>query len=315
MYYVIGADGKMNGPLSVADVHQWLAEGRASKYSRVRREGEETWQPLSSIPELAPRPPAPAPAPPVAAAATRTTDVRLESPQAIATEYLRREVSLDVGRCVARGWALVRGNPLLLITAAGMAWSVLIGASLLPTIGWIVGMVVNSPMLGGLYFVYIRSIRGERAALEDVLAGFRQAFVPLLVAGLLCGGLTTLALLPPAGLLSATVTPAGRLPSGAGAAALTISGLLLLSVPALYLAVSYLFVVPLVMDKRMEVWTAMEVSRRVIGRQWWTVFALAMVSTLMVLVGLLAFGIGVIVAVPVATAGMMYAYEDLFGHA
>jgi hypothetical protein len=312
MYYVIGADGKMNGPLSVADVHQWLAEGRASKYSRVRREGEETWQPLSSIPELAPRPQAPAA--PVAPAATTTTDVSLESPQAIAAEYVRREVSLDVGRCVARGWALVRGNPLLLITAAGVAWSVLIGVSLLPTIGWIVGMVVNSPMLGGLYFVYIRSIRGQRAALEDVLAGFRQAFVPLLVAGLLCGGLTTLALLPPAGLLSATVTPAGRLPPGAGAAALTIAGLLLLSAPAVYLAVSYLFVVPLVIDKRMEVWTAMEVSRRVIGRQWWTVFALAIVSTLMVLVGLLAFGIGVVVAVPVATAGMMYAYEDLFGH-
>lgn len=308
MYYVIGADGKMNGPLSVEEIHQWLAEGFANKYSRVRREGEETWQPLSSIPELAPRPPAPAPpAPPVA-----TADVALVSPESIAAAYLRRDVSLDVSRCVTRGWALVRGNPLMLATAAGVAWSVLIALSFLPGAGWIAGMVVNSPMLGGLYYVYIRSIRGQRTAIEDVLAGFRLAFVPLLVAGLLCGGLTTLALLP-AGLLSVALTTPGRLPPGSMSSALVIASLVVLSIPGVYLAVSYIFVVPLVIDKRLEVWTAMEVSRRVVLRQWWTVFALALVSSLMALAGLLAFIVGVVIAVPVATAAMMYAYEDLFG--
>lgn len=277
MYYVIGADGKMNGPLSADDVRQWLAEGRANKYSRVRREDDETWQPLGTIPELAPRaqPPAahsPAAAPP-------------QSPEAIAAEYLRHGVTLDAGRCVARAWALVKINPLVLVGAAVVAWSIVAVLAYLPkympSVGWLAGTLVNGPMLGGLDYVYLRRIRGEQTRTEDVFAGFRFAYVPLLLAALVCGGLTALGLL--------------------------------LIVPGIYLAVGYIFVLPLVIDKRMEVWTAMEVSRRVVHQQWWTTFALALVAAMIALAGLLAFGVGLLIAVPVATATVMYAYEDLFG--
>ncbi len=274
MYYLIGADGKMNGPLSAADVHQRLAEGRANRYTRVRRDGDARWQPLGSIPELAPPPQEPVRGeaqPPVS---------RL--PEAIAAEYLRRGVTLDAGRCVARGWALVRDNPIVLVGAGLIAWSLIVALPFVPRVGWLVGTAVNSPLLGGLYYVYLRRIRGEDAAIDDVFAGFRFAYVPLLVAGLLTGGLTTL-------------------------------GLLLFVVPGVYLAVAYIFVLPLVIDKRMEIWTAMEVSRRVVHRQWWTAFALALVATLIALAGILAFGAGVLIAVPVATAALAYAYDDLFG--
>jgi hypothetical protein len=81
MYYVIGADGKMNGPLAAAQVHQWIAEGRANKYSRVRRDDEATWHPLGAIPELALEP---AVLPPVA---TARPGPRL--PDEIAAEYVR----------------------------------------------------------------------------------------------------------------------------------------------------------------------------------------------------------------------------------
>jgi uncharacterized membrane protein len=74
-----------------------------------------------------------------------------------------------------------------------------------------------------------------------------------------------------------------------------------------------MFVLPLVIDKRMDVWTAMEVSRRVVHRQWWTTFAVALVATLIALAGVLAFGVGAVIAVPVATAALMFAYDDLFG--
>lgn len=274
MYYLIGADGKMNGPLSAADVHQWLAEGRANRYSRVKRDGDATWQPLGSIPELAPPPDEPIRA--------ETQPPASQLPEAIAAEYLRRGVTLDAGRCVARGWALVRHNPALLVGTGVIAWGLIVALPFVPRVGWLIGTAVNSPLLGGLYYVYLRRLRGAEATIDDVFAGFRFAYVPLLVAGLLSGGLTTL-------------------------------GLLLFIVPGIYLAVGYMFVLPLVIDKRMEVWTAMEVSRRVVHRQWWTVFALALVATLITLAGILAFGAGVLIAVPVATAAVTYAYEDLFG--
>ena len=285
MYYVIAADGKVNGPLTAADVHQWIAEGRASKYSRVRREGEADWQALGGIPELAP-PPAPAPRAPVAiasAGATATATAPLRRAEAIAATYVRRGVRLDAAQCVSRGWRLVRANPVVLICAAGGVWTIIIALTFVPRIGWLAGMVVNSPLLGGLYCLNIRRIRGEAANAEEAFAGFRVAFfIPLVVAGLVSGALTTL-------------------------------GILLLVLPGIYLAVGYMFVLPLVMDKRMDVWTAMEVSRRVVHQQWWMTFALAIIAALMVLAGVLAFGVGVIIAVPVATAALMYAYEDLFG--
>jgi hypothetical protein len=279
MYYVIAADGKMTGPLTVDDVHRWLAEGRASKYSRVRREGELEWQPLSAIPELMPPPTrAPEPAP-----ATAEDPTVLRTPEAIAAAYLARGVRLDAAHCVSRGWTLVRGNFTVLVTAAAVVWTIIIALTFVPRVGWLAGMVVNSPLLGGLYYLNIRRIRGEHAGVEDAFAGFRAVFfLPLLIGGLISGALTTL-------------------------------GILLLVVPGVYLAVGYIFVLPLVIDKRMDVWTALEVSRRVVHRQWWMTFALALVVALMVLAGALAFGVGVIVAVPVATAALMYAYDDLFG--
>ncbi|HWF85355.1 MAG TPA: GYF domain-containing protein [Vicinamibacterales bacterium] len=277
MYYVIAADGKMIGPLTVEDVHQWLAEGRASKFSRVRREGETDWQALGAIPELMLPPPQRAPE-------TAAVDAPvLRNPDAIAAAYLERGVRLDAARCVSRGWALVRQNPVVLISAALVVWAIIIALTFVPRVGWLAGMVVNSPLLGGLYYLNIRRIRGERAGADDAFAGFRPVFfMPLLIAGLLSGALTTL-------------------------------GILLLVLPGVYLAVGYIFVLPLVIDKRMDVWTAMEVSRRVVHQQWWMTFALAIVAALMVLAGALAFGVGVVIAVPVATAALMYAYDDLFG--
>jgi uncharacterized membrane protein len=73
------------------------------------------------------------------------------------------------------------------------------------------------------------------------------------------------------------------------------------------------FALPLVIDKKMEFWPAMEVSRRVVHRHWWSTFALVIVLFLIACVGLLACVVGALVTIPVASASLMYVYEDLFG--
>ena len=94
---------------------------------------------------------------------------------------------------------------------------------------------------------------------------------------------------------------------------LTSLGLLLCILPGIYLAVGYVFALPLVIDKKMEFWTAMEVSRRVVHVYWWSVFALVIVLALVALVGFLLCGVGAAITIPVASAALMYVYEDLFG--
>src|SRR4051794_5629755 len=197
----------------------------------------------------------------------------MDAPELVAAEYLRRSVTIDIGSAVSRGWELVRDNMGVLIGATVLGWLVTIGLAFVPVLGWVVGIV----LLGGLDYVFIRRIRGEAVEIGDLFAGFNIAFLHLALAGLLKWLLTSL-------------------------------GLVLCILPGLYLAVGYVFALPLVIDKKMEFWPAMEVSRRVVHHHWWSMFALMIVLGLIAFVGFLACGVGAVVSVPVSTAGLMYVY-------
>jgi len=77
--------------------------------------------------------------------------------------------------------------------------------------------------------------------------------------------------------------------------------------------VCYVFALALVADKHLEFWTAMEVSRRVVHQQWFSMFALLVVAGLLSLVGLLAVIVGVLLTAPIGLASIAVAYEDIFG--
>lgn len=61
-YRIIGADGKMYGPIGLDQIRQWLAEGRADNRTPVYVEGASDWTYLGLLPELAAQfaPPPPA---------------------------------------------------------------------------------------------------------------------------------------------------------------------------------------------------------------------------------------------------------------
>jgi len=52
MYKIIGSDQKIYGPVSVAQIRQWQAEGRINSATLVQLEGTNDWKPLSSLPEF-----------------------------------------------------------------------------------------------------------------------------------------------------------------------------------------------------------------------------------------------------------------------
>jgi len=116
----------------------------------------------------------------------------------------------------------------------------------------------------------------------DVFAGFNRCFLNLALAGIIKYILVTI-------------------------------GLLLCLIPGIYLAVGYVFALPLVIDKQMEFWPAMEVSRRVVHQHWWSMLALVLVLWIIAIVGFLACIVGAVITVPIANAAFMYVYEDIFG--
>jgi hypothetical protein len=204
----------------------------------------------------------------------------MDTPDAIAASYLQRRASIDISRALSRGWALVRDNMAVLAGATVLGWLVTVGLAFVPILGWIVGFV----LLGGLDYMFIRRIRGEEVQIGDLFAGFNRALLNLTMAGLVKWLLTTI-------------------------------GLILCVLPGIYLAVGYAFALPLAIDKEMEFWTAMEVSRRVVHEHWWSTFALVIVVALVALAGFLVCGVGEIITIPIASAALMYVYEDLFGAA
>ena len=272
MYYLIGSDGHEYGPFTPEQLRQWVADGRANAYSRVRRDDDPTWRALREIEEFADvtRPRSEAPTPPP-----------LLTAEAIATEYLRRNPAIDIGNAFSRAWELLRAYPGLIIGSFLLMSLVCVGAALVPILGWIAGPFITGALLGGLYFVFLRRIRGEHAEVGDVFAGFKLAYLNLLLANILSSLLTAV-------------------------------GILLCLLPGIYLAIGYMFALPLVIDKKMEFWTAMEVSRRVVHQHWWLVFGFWLVCLLVNFAGILACFIGVIVSAPLTMVATMYLYEDLF---
>jgi Domain of unknown function (DUF4190) len=53
MYRIIGADGREYGPITAAQLLEWIAEGRANGLSRAKLEGAGQWKPLTEYVEFA----------------------------------------------------------------------------------------------------------------------------------------------------------------------------------------------------------------------------------------------------------------------
>lgn len=273
MYRLIGNDGQQYGPATSEQLREWIAAGRANALTLVQAEGSAEWKPLGSLPEFAaalgtnaPPPPPPPGAPPMFAPASPAPDA-----EALAAEILARDYHVEIGSCISRGWDLVMKHFWLLVGASFV----------LGLIASAVGLL-GGVCYGGLYFLILKLVRGERAEFNDGFAGFSTAFLQLFLAGLVSGLLTAV-------------------------------GLVFCLIPGIYLGVAWSFTVPLVMDKKLEFWPAMELSRKVVGQHWWLLFGLGLVNMLLVIVGLAFCCVGAYVAMPVAFAATAYAYEDIFG--
>ena len=275
MYKITGADGHEYGPVTAEQLRQWIREGRANAQTRAQSEGSTEWKTLGEFSEFADAlgsAGAVSSVPPVVGAV---------DPEALATQILARDYTIDIGRCISRGWELVKKDFWLLV-GASFVGGLIAGGCGIPWLGIVIAMIIGGPMMGGLYALYLKKIRGQPAAFGDMFIGFSTAFVPLMLARIVSLFLTGL-------------------------------GFVLCILPGIYLGVAWVFVLPLVIDKKLEFWPAMELSRKVVSKHWWLMFRFLIVCVLVVLAGVIACCVGVIVTAAIAQAALMYAYEDIFG--
>jgi len=315
MFTILGADGKEYGPVTAAKIHEWINGGRANLSTKAKRVDEGVWKTLGEFAEFSAPPAAAAPAPDAAPSpAAATPEAAPAQPagpvdaKAYAAELIARTAPLDIFGCLSRSFDLWKANLLPLVGVTFVVFLVTGILGMVPILGAIVNVVLSGVFYGGLYYYYLGKMRGEPREFGDAFAGFSKAFGPLALASVLIMLLTMAAvcvLVAPWFILMFMAGQQGQ-PNP-----LLFLGIFVCVLPVIYLSISWTFTFALVIDRGLSPWTAMEVSRRVITKQWFRVFITMICGGILAMLGLIGLIIGVFFTLPLAVGALLYAYEDL----
>jgi uncharacterized membrane protein len=143
----------------------------------------------------------------------------------------------------------------------------------------IASLILGGVFTAGMYRYVLKLLHGEPASISDLFAGFIEA---------------------PGSLISAGIT----------IAVFTILGCFLI-LPGIYLAIAWTFTYPLILEKKLPFWPAMEVSRRIITRNWWRMLLLMLAAALLSIIGITALFIGIILTLPISLCVLACAYDSL----
>jgi len=90
-------------------------------------------------------------------------------------------------------------------------------------------------------------------------------------------------------------------------------GFLLLVIPGIYLMIAYYMAMPLVVEKGMSPWQAMETSRKAITHRWFSVFGLFIVMVIIITISAIPLGLGMIWTLPMLMIAYGILYRNMFG--
>jgi uncharacterized membrane protein len=190
---------------------------------------------------------------------------------------------LKLGEYLKTGWEVFKQFPLGFVFFALIYFVVLAIISYPRGIGWLAAAAVHEPLVAGFIFAAAKILREQTPTFADFFGGFQfKYFLPLVLLGLVSRILITL-------------------------------GLLLLVIPGLYLAVSYIFATLMVVDQDLDFWPALEQSRKFVTPRWFSFFVLLLLLVLVNVAGILALGVGLLVSLPVSWCALVAAYADLIG--
>lgn len=92
-----------------------------------------------------------------------------------------------------------------------------------------------------------------------------------------------------------------------------IIGLVLLVLPGIYLMIAYYMAMPLVVEKGMSPWQAMETSRKAITSRWFSFLGLLIVLSIIMVISMIPLGIGLIWTMPLMIIAFGVLYRNMFG--
>jgi uncharacterized membrane protein len=193
----------------------------------------------------------------------------------------RIPASLPLGEYFKTGWGLFKQYPGGFVGFCLLYLLIQAALHSIPFVGAVASFALSTPLLMGNFIVSAKLLHGQAPEFRDFFEGF-QYFLPLLLLSVIAGFFIGI-------------------------------GTLLFIIPGVYLIVAYMFASYLVIDRGLDFWLAMELSRRTVNPRWFSYFAFALLVVLLNLAGVVALGVGLLVTIPLSFCAVTAAYADIFG--
>lgn len=340
MHWYYADNGQQAGPVSDAELDTLIQNGKVTPETLIWHEGMADWRPCAQA-RMADSPPGNRLCAECGRPFPKDDLIRLEEhwicadckpiflqklKEGVATGFTRGRRSLPVnadtlleevmskgiqvnaGSCISRSWNLWKKNWRLVVGATFLVLLCNRLAGFLPVIGVLLSLLLQGPLMGGLYVLYLKLIRGEQANVGDAFGGLSKGFWRL------CGTF----------ILCSIIIGCPFLPFGfycgfkSGQPDLVTKPLFwILLLPAftgmVYFGVGFLFSLFLSADLELKPMDALRVSRRVTSSKWFSFFGLAVLGGLVASIGLFACFVGIFFTLPILYGALAYAYEDIFG--
>lgn len=243
-------------------------------------------------------------------------------------DLLARDYDVDIGDSISKGWATFKANAGILIGASVLIYVAVAGSSFALTmlrimyLPLVVNFLLAPPLRAGLWLVYVKAIRGGQGSLNDAFSGFSsrywQTVLVAAIPAVLALGVTFIwtlfLIMTMPGHIAPRSSPLPYPASVPESAMFPLSILLIIGGVALcFISTCWLFALPLVIDKGLQFWSALELSRRVVMKHWWGTFGLVLLAGIIGISGIFALCVGVLVTGPLAFAMLATHYEKVFG--
>lgn len=234
-------------------------------------------------------------------------------------QYFRS--AIDVTGCISNGWNLIKPNYGMYLGIAALAWVLV---SCIPCLN----IFLLGPVMGGVYFVMLRDMRGEPVDFGMMFKGFEK-FGQTLAVGLVQAipGIIW-QIFDLFANVSSTLIQIGQQGSrgsgtfyqsdgtdiaiAGGFLAVYIIFILVYAVFAIIWSISFVFAIPLVMEHNVGPIEALKLSAKGAWSNVGGVIGLAILIWLMMIVGVLALCIGWIFLLPLVTASFAFAFRQVF---
>jgi TonB family protein len=220
-------------------------------------------------------------------------------------------------QCLSGGCELLRG-------VYGNFLGVVIVAALIMIAGSCIPLApLNAPLLSGIYLCLLARIYNQPFNTGTLFQGFQyfgQAFIASLFVSVPMFALSLVFQFSMGGFqvilqnltLEKNPRPEEVLPLVLGFFGFLFGGILVLMLVAMALNALMIFVYPLIVERKLKGLDAVKLGFRAVLGNFFGVFALAILETLLILAGVMLFYVGALFVLPVIFAARIVAYRQVF---